>query len=56
MYCSHHIYQDRLALANSVDPDQMLHSENAASDQVLHCLLVIQECQANQKIIKMFKF
>ena len=34
-------YWNRQAQANSVDPDQMLH--NAASDQGLHCLLLIQQ-------------
>ena len=33
-------YWDRLAWANSVDPDQML--QNAASDQGLHWLPLIQ--------------
>ena len=32
---------DRHARANSVDPDQML--QNAASDQCLHCLSLIQQ-------------
>ena len=34
-------YWDRHAWTNSVDPDQML--QNAASDQGLHCLLLIQQ-------------
>ena len=33
-------YWDRRASANSVDPDQM--PQNAASDQGLHCLSLIQ--------------
>ena len=34
-------YSDRQVWANSVDPDQML--QNAASDQGLHCLPLIQQ-------------
>ena len=34
-------YWDRLAFANSIDPDQM--PQNVASDQGLHCLLYIQQ-------------
>ena len=35
------MYLDRQVWANSVDPDQML--QNAASDQGLHCWLLIQQ-------------
>ena len=34
-------YSDRQAWANSVDPDQT--PQNAASDQGLHCLKIIQQ-------------
>ena len=34
-------YWDRQASANSVDPDQMLHS--VMSDQDLYCLMFIQQ-------------
>ena len=34
-------YWDRQACANSVDPDQM--PQNAASDQGLHCLPLVQQ-------------
>ena len=34
-------YWDRQAYANSVDPDQT--PLNAASDQGLHCLLLVQQ-------------
>ena len=34
-------YWDRQACANSVDPDQM--PQNAASEQGLHCLPLIQQ-------------
>ena len=34
-------YLDILASTNSLDPDQMLHY--VASDQGLHCLLLIQQ-------------
>ena len=34
-------FSDRQAWPNSLDPDQML--QNAASDQGLHCLLLIQQ-------------
>ena len=40
-YCSYHMYLDRQALENSVDPDEML--QNAASHQGLHCLPLIQQ-------------
>ena len=40
-------YWDRLFWANSVDPDQML--QNAVSDQVLHCLLLIQQVLSTSK-------
>ena len=40
MYCNNPKYWDGQAWANSVDPDQML--QNAASDQGLHCLPLIQ--------------
>ena len=36
-----HMYSDRQAWANSVDPDEML--QNAASHQGLHCLSHIQQ-------------
>ena len=35
------MYSDRQVWANSIDPDQML--QNAASDQGLHCLSLIQQ-------------
>ena len=37
---STHKFQDKLAPANSADPDQM--SQNTASDQDLHCLPLIK--------------
>ena len=40
-YHSYSKYLDRQVGANSVDPDQVL--QNAASDQGLHCLQLIQE-------------
>ena len=35
------MYLDRQAWANSVDPDEM--PQNVASQQGLHCLLLIQQ-------------
>ena len=35
------MYSDRQTLANSEDPDQT--TQNAASDQGLHCLPLIQQ-------------
>ena len=47
-------YSDRQAWANSVDPDQMLHY--AASDQGLHCLLMIkQQWAASTGISEIFE-
>ena len=40
-YCIYPKYWDRRACADSVDPDQM--PQNAASDQGLHCLPLIQQ-------------
>ena len=41
MYRNSPNYWDRQALANSVDPDQT--SQNAASDQGLHCLPLVHQ-------------
>ena len=40
---------DRQAQANCVDPDQM--PQNAASDQGLHCLPLIQYFMPHQQIV-----
>ena len=40
-YRTYSSYSDRQTLANSIDPDQT--PQNAASDQGLHCLPVIQQ-------------
>ena len=41
VYFVYHMYSDRQALANSVDPDEMPH--NVASHLGLHCLPLIQQ-------------
>ena len=41
-YSTYSTYSERHAWANGVDPDQM--PQNAASDQGLHCLPLIQQC------------
>ena len=40
-YRIYHIYSDRQAWANGIDPDEML--QNAASHLGLHCLPLIQQ-------------
>ena len=40
-YCIYHMYLDRQAWANSVDPYEM--PQNAASHQGLYCLLLVQQ-------------
>ena len=49
-------YLDRQAGTNSVDPDQML--QNAASDQGLHCLPLIQQFldKSIDSKMELFKF
>ena len=48
------IYWDGNPLANSADPDQTPH--NAASDQDLLCLLLIQHFYKQQVVKSIFKF
>ena len=45
------MFWDKQTLANSVDPDQMLH--RTASDQGLHCLLIIKQILETSIVCKM---
>ena len=41
-YRSYSMYSERQSTANSVGPDHTCTLQNAASDQFLHCLSLIQ--------------
>ena len=52
-YCNNPKYWDRQAYANSVDQDQKQGNQgNAASDQGLHCLPIIQKFYTYQSVVK----
>ena len=49
-YSIYSTYSERHAWANRVDPDQT--PQNAASDQVLHCLSLIQQFYTHSQVLK----